>query len=149
MPCLFVIAGPDEGTLHQLSGTDTVTIGRGDDATMQLVDERSSRVHCGLSPRQETAGDFGIPVTRWVLSDNGSSNGTRVGAERIDGDVTLEDGDVIGLGRTGVAYLADDYTMADDARQRCDELRIDSGTLSESGWPMENPAASRTLTEEE
>lgn len=148
MPSLYVIAGPDEGSLFQVSGTDRITIGRGDDATMQLVDERSSRVHCGITPRQETAGDFGIQVTRWMLSDQGSSNGTRIGAERIDGEVVLHDGDVIGLGRTGVAFLADDFDDADDARRRCGELGLDPGTLPDAGWPMENPATRGTLHED-
>ncbi|MCH2135594.1 MAG: FHA domain-containing protein [Phycisphaerales bacterium] len=147
MPCLFVIAGPDEGTVHQLHGEPT-TIGRGDAATLQLVDERASRVHCGLTPRQETAGDFGVPVTRWVLEDKGSSNGTRIGQEKIDGEVILQDGDVIGLGRTNVAYLSDSCTDTEQARARCTELGIDAGTLSEAAWPMENPAARGTLHED-
>lgn len=145
MPCLYVISGPDEGTIFSLTGDGLVTIGRGDDATMQLVDERSSRVHCGLTPRQETAGDFGLAVKRWILGDCGSSNGTRVGNERIDGDVLLEDGDMIGLGRTGVVFLTDDYDDRDSAAARCATLGIDGGTLSDMGWPLENPAARGTL----
>ncbi len=147
MPCLFVIAGPDEGSLFALSGTDPVTVGRGDDAVMQLVDERASRVHCSLAPVQDAANDFGIAVTRWVLSDAGSSNGTRVGAETIDGEITLQDGDVIGLGRTAVAFLSDDYEQVGDARARCNELQINA-TISEAGWPMHNPSTKGTLTDE-
>ena len=148
MPCLYVIAGPDEGILFKLEGDDLITIGRGDNATMQLVDERSSRVHCGVEPRQVTAGDFGIAVKKWALIDKGSSNGTRVGAERIDGDVVLEDGDVIGLGRTSVVYLTDDCDEPDAARARCAVLGINAGTLSDAAWPMDNPAARGTLTDE-
>jgi pSer/pThr/pTyr-binding forkhead associated (FHA) protein len=148
MPCLYVIAGPDEGTLFKLEGDSLVTIGRGDDATMQLVDERSSRVHCGVSPKQVIAGDFGIPVKRWALSDQGSSNGTRIGAERIDGDAVLEDGDVIGLGRTSVVFLSDACDDRDTAEARCSSLGIDSGTLADGGWPLENPAARGTLQDD-
>jgi len=148
MPCLYVIAGPDEGTLLKLEGDDLITIGRGDDATMQLVDERSSRVHCGVEPRQVTAGDFGIAVKKWALIDKGSSNGTRVGAERIDGDVLLEDGDIIRLGRTSIVYLSDDCDDRDAAMARCTMLGVDPGTLSDAAWPIENPAARGTLQDD-
>jgi pSer/pThr/pTyr-binding forkhead associated (FHA) protein len=147
MPCLFVVSGPDEGLIYTLDASAPVTIGRGDDAIMQLVDERASRVHCGLTPAQESAGDFGIPVTQWVLTDAGSSNGTRIGNETIDGEVKLCDGDVIGLGRSGIAFLQDDYADADDARARCSELSVHL-TESDAGWPMDNPATKGTLTDE-
>ena len=120
MPCLYVVSGPDEGSFFNLTGDGLVTMGRGDDATIQLVDERSSRVHCELTPRNLTAGDFGIAVKRWILNDKSSSNGTRVGAERIYGEVVLEDGDLISLGRTGVVFLNDNCPDADTAAARCE-----------------------------
>ena len=81
MPCLFVIAGPDEGCLHALDADKPATVGRGDDAILQLVDERSSRIHCCVQSSSVISSDLGMPVTQWVVSDAGSSNGTRVGSD--------------------------------------------------------------------
>ena len=147
MPCLFVFAGPDEGGLLALNPDTPLTIGRGDDATMQLVDERASRVHCALQPSTEVSGDFGMAVTRWVLSDAGSSNGTRIGPEVIRGDVTLEDGDTIQLGRTAIVYLTDSLTDVDEARARCNELKI-KVSIEAAGWPLEDPSNRGTLNDE-
>ena len=148
MPCLFVIAGPDEGGLHALAADKPTTVGRGDDAVLQLVDERSSRIHCCIQSSSVVSGDLGMPVTQWVVSDAGSSNGTRVGSDLILGKVTLEDGDTIRLGRTAIVYLRDSLTGAEAARTRCKELDIQvSGEAA--GWPMKAPAAERTLGDEE
>jgi len=148
MPCLFVIAGPDEGCLHALDADKPATVGRGDDAILQLVDERSSLIHCCVQSSSVVSSDFGMPVTQWVVSDAGSSNGTRVGSDLVLGKVTLKDGDTIRLGRTAIVYLRDSLTDAEAARTRCKELNIQvSDELA--GWPMNDPAEERTLGDNE
>ena len=148
MPCLFIIAGPDEGGLHALNVDKPTTIGRGDDAVLQLVDERASRIHCRIQSSSVISSDLGMPVTQWVVSDAGSSNGTRVGSDLILGKVTLEDGNMIRLGKTAIVYLRDSLAGAEAARARCKELNIQVADEA-AGWPMKAPAAERTLGDEE
>ena len=100
-----------------------------------------------LRSTSEVSGDFGLAVTRWILSDAGSSNGTRVGHEKIEGNIQLQDGDVIGLGRTSVVYLADDPESPDACRARCLELGIHSDDIA-TGIPLEDTSRRGTLTDE-
>ncbi len=144
MPCLFVIAGPDEGLVHGLNGESPTTIGRGDDAVLQLVDERASRVHCQVAPTSVVANDFGISVTRWVVTDAGSSNGTRVGSDKVEGECALSDGDTIYLGKSAIVYLQESLTDSMAARARCEEIGVEiSGEVM--GMPMSPPVQERTL----
>lgn len=64
---------------------DGLTIGRADDATVQLLDAAVSRQHAVI--RRQSA--------RWLVSDCGSRNGTRVNDVRIPAftDHPLRDGD--------------------------------------------------------
>ena len=144
MPCLFVIVGPDEGLLYPLDTEKPTTIGRGDDAVLQLVDERASRIHCKVEPTSGVSNDFGLSVTQWIVSDAGSSNGTRIGTEVIEGQCTLADGDTILLGKSAIVYLQESLTDAGAARTRCEELNIQ---ISDEvmGMPLSSPAQERTL----
>jgi hypothetical protein len=70
---------------------DGLTIGRADDATIQLVDAAVSREHAVVQ-RQGT---------RWLIRDRGSRNGTRVNEARLPAftDHVLRDGDRVSIGR--------------------------------------------------
>lgn len=67
-----------------------VTVGRGPENTIDLVDLRVSRKHIELR-----RGEDGVSV-----KDLGSTNGTRVNGERLSGERRLAPGDVIDLGDT-------------------------------------------------
>ena len=143
MPCLYIIAGPDDGTLMELDPAVPVTIGRGLEATLQLVDTQTSRVHCALTSQTAVGGDFGLPITTWTLADSSSSNGTFVGEARVGEDCVLKSGMVFNLGTTHIVFLADDLTTGEEAQQRCTELGI---TASSGGaWPTEDPKSMATL----
>ncbi len=70
----------------ELSGS-TVTIGRGPDNTIAILDERASRYHCVLEP--EGMG--------YAVRDLGSRNGTKVNEKKVDRAV-LGAGDIVRVG---------------------------------------------------
>ena len=77
----------------------TLTIGRGEgDAVernrLELMDPRVSTEHAELARDGDAV----------VVRDLGSSNGTWVNGERVDGQQRLESGDLIELGRTVLCY---------------------------------------------
>lgn len=148
MPCLFVIAGPDEGRLHELDPGRPTTVGRGDEASLQLVDERASRIHCCVESTSVLSKDLGMPVKQWVLSDAGSSNGTQVGDNVIKDQITLKDGDTFRLGRTAIVFFRESLDDAEAARNRCEKLDIQVSD-EVMGWALTPPTAERTLNDNE
>ncbi len=88
-----VVEGPDYGRVFALDKAETV-IGRGDDADLQLHDEKVSRRHLRL----DLVAD-GQAGPRVVVRDLGSKNGMRVNGERVH-DQALSSGDKIKLGDT-------------------------------------------------
>ena len=93
---LVVIAGPNLGQWLQIAARDgEATIGRGQEATLQLSDADVSRIHARLvSDRQGML---------W-LEDLHSKNGVRIGGESISERVTVTTGDEISLGQTVLRY---------------------------------------------
>lgn len=75
---------------------DVVTIGRGPDRTIRIDDSRASRQHASLRSQG------GV----WTVTDDGSSNGTRVnGVELTAGrPQVLADGDRIGVGPVTLVF---------------------------------------------
>ncbi len=66
-----------------------VTIGRGPDNTLPIIDERASRAHCVVERDSR-----GV----WIVRDLGSRNGTKVNELKIEGQQDLRPGDVIRVG---------------------------------------------------
>lgn len=87
-----VLEGMERGRVYSRS-TLPVSIGREDDNTIQLNDDRISRFHAKL---QDHSG-------RVILTDLDSTNGTRVNGHPIQMRV-LQQGDVIAVGRCVLLY---------------------------------------------
>lgn len=79
---LLVHRGPDAGRCFALPPGEPQLIGRSSEA-LPLRDRRISRRHAELTPD----GD------RWLLRDLRSRNGTRLGAQLVDGPVEIRPGD--------------------------------------------------------
>ncbi|MFV0434080.1 MAG: FHA domain-containing protein [Leucobacter sp.] len=69
---LVITSGVASGTSIPLDD-EIVTIGRSGDSTLAIVDEYTSTYHARLSRQGE----------QWILTDLGSTNGTRLGGERV------------------------------------------------------------------
>lgn len=85
---LRVLDGADRGRVYENLPTP-ITIGREEGNSVQLNDERISRFHIKIQEDED----------RLVLTDLGSTNGTKVNGENVQ-LWTLRPGDVITVGRT-------------------------------------------------
>ena len=74
---------------------ETLTLGRLPECELALADTGVSRRHAQLRRG---------PDGTWVVSDLGSTNGTKVNGLRISGQRTLEDGDEITVGSTSLRF---------------------------------------------
>jgi hypothetical protein len=79
-------------------GTETVTIGRSRDRTITVDDNRVSRAHAHVEPRNGG----------WTVTDDGSANGTRVAGTELEAGRPrpLRAGDVIGVGPVDLRVVA-------------------------------------------
>ena len=94
-PFLFL---RDEGGSQRLLMLDSerLVLGRAPGSDLEISwDPRVSGVHAHLERRG----------SRWVIEDDGlSRNGTYINGERLHGQRTLRDGDVIGAGDTAIGF---------------------------------------------
>lgn len=98
---------------------DEITIGRQEGNTIRLTERNVSRRHARLLRQQAQV----------LIEDLGSYNGIKVNGDRITGQVTVQDGDLIQIG---------DYDLA---IQREEEARAASATV-----PLETARASAAPT---
>lgn len=87
-------------------GDQPITIGRSPDADIVLMDEKVSRIHCGI---RLWDGDF-------YIKDLKSKNGTWVNGERVE-VAKLRAGDTIRVGSTTFTFEQDPSVGADTAIQ--------------------------------
>ncbi|HEX7666460.1 MAG TPA: FHA domain-containing protein [Polyangiaceae bacterium] len=84
---LVMLAGPTPGMEYPL-GSDRVTVGRAEDATISVNHNSVSRLHCEIHALSEG---------RYEIVDKGSSNGVRVNGSDLRRGI-VEAGDIIELG---------------------------------------------------
>ena len=94
---VLVLVRADTGEQVPLDAS-VVTIGRSRDRTIMIDDNRVSRAHATIGP---SGGG-------WVVTDQGSSNGTRVGGQELAPNQPrpLRAGDVIGVGPVDLRVAA-------------------------------------------
>lgn len=104
---LVVINGPRKGRQVRVSDGAPVTVGR-DQGRLRLHDSRVSKRHAEIVFDGES----------WVLRDLGSSNGTYLNKQRLQGLAELERGDVLQFGRIVLRVRqADGWGMRGDRGQ--------------------------------
>lgn len=86
---LFVTAGPLSGTKITL-GEQAILIGRADDSTLVLTDDFASSRHARLTNRGGA----------WYVEDLGSTNGTYLDQQRVQGPLLVAPGQPIRIGQT-------------------------------------------------
>ncbi|MBM9465490.1 FHA domain-containing protein [Aeromicrobium sp. YIM 150415] len=91
---LLVQRGPDAGSRFLLDA-EQVSVGRHPSSDIFLDDISVSRRHAVFTRR-----DRG-----YVVSDLGSLNGTYVNRDRIDGDIALNGGDEVQIGKYRLIYF--------------------------------------------
>ena len=86
---LVVTAGPLRGTTVPL-GTSAVLIGRAPSCTLVLDDDYSSSRHARIYPENG----------QWYVEDLGSTNGTFVGRQKIEGPTPVAIGSQVKVGQS-------------------------------------------------
>jgi Nif-specific regulatory protein len=79
---LTIVRGEGTPRVCELLPGKEITVGRSRDNTMVVLDDRASRLHVRLW----------CDKGQWYVRDNGTLNGTRIGATAIDRPVPLRDG---------------------------------------------------------
>src|SRR5438132_5151287 len=97
---LTIETGQGEPRSCALEPEQPVTLGRHRKNTVVLHDEHASRWHA------EIFHDKG----RWFIRDTGTMNGTRVNGTAITQPFPLEDGQLIGIGRTFLRFALEQET---------------------------------------
>ncbi len=80
---LAVVSGPDAGTSVSLLTAGDLTVGRDPTATLVLEDQSASRRHARFFLQGE-----GSPVA-WTVEDLGSTHGTFLGGDKVNGPVAV------------------------------------------------------------
>ncbi|MGH2868548.1 MAG: FhaA domain-containing protein [Solirubrobacteraceae bacterium] len=75
-------------------GSGGATVGRSRQCEVMLDDPNISRTHAEVRPRGGS----------WVVTDLGSTNGTRLNGRRLDGSEVLKPGDEIELGTSKITF---------------------------------------------
>nr|WP_275586489.1 FHA domain-containing protein [Geodermatophilus normandii] len=88
---LVVTAGPLTGTKITL-GEQPILIGRADDSTLVLTDDFASSRHARLTNRGG----------QWYVEDLGSTNGTYLDQQRVQGPLLVAPGQPIRIGQTAM-----------------------------------------------
>lgn len=110
---LTILTGVNAGQVFALDGTDHV-IGRGTDADLWIEDGGVSRRHARITCRADG---------RYFVEDLGSTNGTFVGAQRVDVS-ELRPGDRLQLG----PQLSLRFAITDDAEEELQRRLYESST---------------------
>ena len=87
----MVTAGPLSGTKITL-GEQPILIGRADDSTLVLTDDFASSRHARLTNRGG----------QWYVEDLGSTNGTYLDQQRVQGPLLISPGQPIRIGQTAL-----------------------------------------------
>jgi diguanylate cyclase (GGDEF)-like protein len=104
---LTVLRGDIPGALYPLDGEEAV-IGRSPEASIALADGSLSRLHARITRRGDA----------FLIEDLGSTNGTFIDGERVEGRCELQDGCRIHLGmRTVLHFRLHDAVELDAARK--------------------------------
>ena len=120
----------------RVSDTKPVSIGR-DTGRLRLRDSRVSKRHA------QVAFEDGL----WVIRDMGSSNGTYVNHQRVEGVIVLETDDLIQIGRITVKVLrADEIGM--DITPGLSEVELPD-PIQEVEAPSDESAAFMTEDEDD
>ena len=96
MATLYIVQGPNNGEAYLLS-EEAVVIGRGEESSIALADEKASRSHLKVAYNADTG--------KHVAEDLKSTNGTRWNGKLMSSATALSDGDKLAFGDTVIEYF--------------------------------------------
>jgi pSer/pThr/pTyr-binding forkhead associated (FHA) protein len=114
---LVVVRGRSKAAAHKL-GAGTTVAGRQEGCQLQIKSSQVSRRHCELFEKKGLL----------LVKDLGSSNGTFVNGERIDGQRVLEPGDELTIGN--VVFRVERSDVPGEARKSAETAVVEGVPLS-------------------
>lgn len=97
---LIVLSEPSRGRSYDVH-EGIHSIGRSDRATIVIPDGTISGVHCEVHREGDS----------YVVHDLGSTNGTRVNGERVNGQMKVHSGDVLQVGEIEILFDCDGVSL--------------------------------------
>ena len=95
MATIYIIKGPNDGDTFTI-GEETITIGRGEECSVTLNDEKTSRQHLQIS--------FDPVSGKHMAEDMKSTNGTWCNGKTLDSMTPLSHGAELELGSSVIEY---------------------------------------------
>jgi pSer/pThr/pTyr-binding forkhead associated (FHA) protein len=111
---LRVAQGLDEGKGWDLNQRQVYTLGRSRKCNLRLSDDTVSGTHARVEWREAV----------WCVIDLGSSHGTQVNGERIEGPKPLFDRDTIGVGHSLLEFREYEELTQQDLDQIDEGVRL-------------------------
>ncbi len=108
MSSITIVAGPSTGDYYPLAKR-TLIVGRDEAIPVQLKDELVSRKHIQIRFVEQDG------AASYVLLDMNSANGTLVNGRRISEELTLQDNDVIEIGKSKLMFSTADFPDRESA----------------------------------
>lgn len=114
---LVVVGGGTEG--DEFSATLPTVLGRSREASLPLPHPLVSRLHCEIFSRDE----------RVFVRDLGSTNGTFVGSERVEGEMLVEHGSLLTIGTVTFRVLHGDMPLSGSPTEVFSESNVHQAEL--------------------
>jgi pSer/pThr/pTyr-binding forkhead associated (FHA) protein len=118
MATIYIIKGPDDGDAYTI-GEEPITIGRGDECSITLNDEKSSRMHVEITFDSKAGGH--------VAEDLKSTNGTWCNGKSMHSAQSLNHGSTLELGGTILEYSERTFDTNEEAKESRRHMK-ESGT---------------------
>ena len=118
MASLLINSGQEDERYFPLESHKLIIVGRDDECTVQVLDDQVSRKHLQIRLDSDEEKHY--------AADYRSANGVFINDNRIVDEKQLTDGDSIRIGNTTIAYLQDDHSdveSAKDALRKMDEWK--------------------------
>ena len=108
MATIYIVEGPNNGEAYLLS-EEEVVIGRGEESSIALADEKTSRSHLSVTYSHDSR--------KHVAKDLKSTNGTRCNGKLMSIATVLSDGDQLSFGDTVIEYSSASFESAAEAKE--------------------------------
>ena len=106
MAFLLVVSGTNEGDYHPLQKR-SITVGRNEDRTIQIVDPQVSRKHLRVRYDDSSGG--------YRALDDESVNGVFINEKQIADETLLTNGDIIRIGDSELIFSERDFVDRETA----------------------------------
>jgi pSer/pThr/pTyr-binding forkhead associated (FHA) protein len=114
MATMLVMNGRHEGEWYTI-GDKPMVFGRDESILAEIIDPRVSRRHLQVGRDAATG--------RYLATDLGSRNGTKVNGERIDRPTPLKEGDVVQIGHTLMVFTEREFDEQEEVQQYMQTVR--------------------------